>query len=149
MPLLKKGRTPCRGTGQPQQQHPKPKPKLKPPNQKNTGECSKAEVERAATTRRADLAERRLSSLEGESHAATARAASLETREREARQKARSAAAELIKVYLYLFTTLSWLESAHERGPRAPESSMFWIGHIFIRVLLVPLGCDIYAPKPF
>lgn len=44
------------------------------------------------------MAERRLSSLEGDCKASKDRASSLEAREREARQKAHTAAAELLKV---------------------------------------------------
>ncbi|CAN0076060.1 unnamed protein product, partial [Ectocarpus fasciculatus] len=62
------------------------------------GECAKAEVERAAAARRAEMAERRLTSLDAECRAVKERALSLEAREREARQKAQAAAAELIKV---------------------------------------------------
>lgn len=65
---------------------------------KHTGECSRAEVERAAAARRAEMAERRLASLNIECRKAQERVASLEGREREARQKAQAAAAELIKV---------------------------------------------------
>lgn len=62
------------------------------------GECSKAEVERAAAARRSEIAERRLSSVEIECRAAKEKATSLESREREARLKAQAASAELVKV---------------------------------------------------
>lgn len=62
------------------------------------GECAKAEVGRASATRRAEMAERRLALLEEECREVKERAASLEDREIEARQEARKAAAELVKV---------------------------------------------------
>ena len=48
------------------------------------------------------MAERRLASLDTECQAVKERAASLEARERDARQNAQAAAAELIKVGLFL-----------------------------------------------
>ncbi|CAN0162716.1 unnamed protein product, partial [Ectocarpus sp. 12 AP-2014] len=65
---------------------------------KHQGECAKAEVERSAAARRAEMAERRVASLDAECRAVKERALSLEAREREARQNAQAAAAELIKV---------------------------------------------------
>ncbi|CAM9519595.1 unnamed protein product, partial [Hapterophycus canaliculatus] len=61
------------------------------------GERANAEVQRAAAARRAEMAERRLASLDSECRVAKERAGSLEAREREARQNAQAAAAELIK----------------------------------------------------
>lgn len=71
------------------------------------GECAKAEVERSSATRRAEMAERRLALLEEECREVMERAASLEDREIEARQEARKAAAECVKV------RVGWLEWRH------------------------------------
>lgn len=68
------------------------------PHPHGPGDCAKAEVDRAAATRRAEMAERRLASLDTECQGVKERAASLEARERDARQNAQAAAAELIKV---------------------------------------------------
>ncbi|CAM9748610.1 unnamed protein product, partial [Scytosiphon promiscuus] len=65
---------------------------------KHQGERANAEVQRAAAARRAEMAERRLASLDTECRQAKEHANSLEAREREARQHAQTAAAELIKV---------------------------------------------------
>eukprot|EP00904_Undaria_pinnatifida_P003934 jgi/Undpi1/13541/HiC_scaffold_8.g03200.m1 len=65
---------------------------------KHQGDSAKAEVERASAARRAEIAERRFAALDGECRAAKERVVSLEAREREARQNAQAAAAELIKV---------------------------------------------------
>lgn len=65
---------------------------------RGAGECAKAEVERSAAARRAEMAERRVGSLDAECREVKERALSLEAREREARQNAQVAAAELIKV---------------------------------------------------
>lgn len=70
------------------------------------GECAKAEVERAAAARRAEIAERRLASVDTDYRTAKERAASLEAREREARQNSQTAAAELIKVAFGVFVGL-------------------------------------------
>eukprot|EP00903_Cladosiphon_okamuranus_P020140 g18493.t1 len=65
---------------------------------KHQGDCAKAQVDRAAATRRAEMAERRLATLDTECQAVKERAASLEARERDARQSAHAAAAELIEM---------------------------------------------------